>query len=67
MSAIFCKKFAFFGKNSTFTQSYSVTALLESFEFSFQFLYNKRLLLIKIQDLYTMHSESGFQIAPNWP
>ena len=31
MSAFFCKKSAFFGKNSTFTQSNIVRAILEIF------------------------------------
>ena len=31
ISASFCKKSAFFGKNSTFTQSNNVTAALEIF------------------------------------
>ena len=30
-SAFFCEKSAFFGKNSTFTQSNNVTAVLEIF------------------------------------
>ena len=34
----FFKKSVFFGKNSTFTQSNSMTAVLEIFEFYFQFL-----------------------------
>ena len=38
MSAFFCKKSAFFDKNSTFTQSSSVRAVLEIFQFCFQFL-----------------------------
>ena len=45
--SIFCKKLAFFVQKSTFTQSNSVRAVLEVFQFCFQFLYDKRLLLLK--------------------
>ena len=38
----------FFGQNSTFTQSTSVRAALKIFKFCFQFLQDKRLLLMKI-------------------
>ena len=37
MSAFFCKKSAFSGKNGTFTQSNSLRAALERFSFCFQF------------------------------
>ena len=36
--SIFCKKSVFFGENSIFTQSVSARAVLEIFEFCFQFL-----------------------------
>ena len=35
ISAFFCKKLAFFGENGTVTQSNSVRAVLEIFEFCF--------------------------------
>ena len=54
--SIFCKKSAFFGQISTFTQSNSVRAVLEIFQFCFQFLQDKRLLLMKIYVLQTMPS-----------
>ena len=38
MSAFFYKKSAFSGKRCTFTQIYSMRAVLEMFKFSFQFL-----------------------------
>ena len=37
ISIFFCKKLSFFGKNSTFTQSNSVRAVLEIFQFCFPF------------------------------
>ena len=50
------KKSVFFGQISTFTQSNSVRAVLEIFQFCFQFLQDKRLLLMKIYVLQTMPS-----------
>ena len=38
MSAVFCKGSAFYGQNSTFTQSNSVRVVLEIFYFCFQIL-----------------------------
>ena len=37
MPEIFCKKSVFFDQNSTFTQSTSVRAVLEIFQFGLQF------------------------------
>ena len=48
ISAFFLQKSAFFGKNSTFTQSNSMRVVLEIFQFGFQVLQDKRLLLLKI-------------------
>ena len=56
----------FFAKNN-FTQSNSVRAVLEIFQFCFQFLLDKRLLLMKMYVLQTMRPESSIQIAPNRP
>ena len=41
-------KLSIFGENCTFTQSYSVRVVLEVFKFCFQFLYDKRELLMKM-------------------
>ena len=46
--SIFLQKISFFCKNSTFTQSNSARAVLKIFEICFQFLQDKRLLLMKI-------------------
>ena len=48
---IFCRKSAFFVEISTFTQSNSMRAVLETFQFCFQFLKDKRLLLIEMKVL----------------
>ena len=67
MSAFFCKKLTFFLQKSTFTQSNSVRAVLEMFQFCFQFLQDKRLLLLETQLLQTLCPESGLRTAPNQP
>ena len=67
ISAFFCKKLAFFFQKSIFTQSNSVRTVLEIFQFCFQFLYDKRLLLLKTYLLQTLCSESGLWTAPYWP
>ena len=59
MSGLFCKKLAFIGKNSTFTQSISVWAMLEIFCSAFSFC--------KIKDYFWKVLETMHQIAPNWP
>ena len=41
-------KVTFFGKSSAFTQSISMRAVLEIFQFCFQFLQDKFLLLMNI-------------------
>ena len=66
MSAFFCKKSVFFGKNTIFTQSNSVRATLEIFSSIFSFFGDKKMLLMKIQGLRTMRPESGFRIALDW-
>ena len=52
-----------FAKNSTFNESNNVRAVLEVFEF----VQEKRLLLIKIFDFEIMRLEFGFWMTPNWP
>ena len=42
-----CKKSTFFERNSTFTQSNLMRAVLKTFQFSFQFLLDKKLLYMK--------------------
>ena len=46
--SIFTKKPVLFGTNSTFTQSNSMQAVLEIFQFFFRFVLDRRLLLMKI-------------------
>ena len=65
--SIFLQKISVFFQKSTFTQNNSVRAVLEIFQFCFQFLYDKRLLLLKTYLLQTLCSESGLWTAPNWP
>ena len=67
MSAFFGKKLTFFVQKSTFTQSNSLRAVLEIFQFCFQFFQDKRLLLLKTQLLQTLCQESSLRTAPNWP
>ena len=67
MSA-FCKKSAFFGENSIFTQSNSVRAVMEIFLVLFSvFVIFLMLLLMKMYVFQTICLESSFWIAPNWP
>ena len=47
-ACIFLQKINIFGKNSTFTQSNSMRAVLEIIYFCFQFLQDKSLLLMKM-------------------
>ena len=70
MSAFLPKKVGFFVKNSTFTQNNIMRAVLEGFQFGFQFLQDKRkysenFKILKV--LQTMHLESSFRIASYWP
>ena len=65
MSVFFCKKFAFFCQKSRFTPSNSVRAVLEIFWSCFQFLSDKRLLLLKILLMQTLYPESS--LWTNWP
>ena len=67
MSAVFSKTQHFLVKNSSFTQSNSVRAVLENLQFCFQFLQDKKLLLQKMLVFQSMRPESSFRIAPSWP
>ena len=61
MPAYFCKKTTFFGKNSTFTQSNSVRAVLETFRSIFSFCKIKGYYLwkCKFYRLYVRNPASG--------
>ena len=62
MPAFVSKKSPSFFKNSNFTQSNNVRAVLKIFKFSFHFLYNK---IYENVTFTTMGPESGIQIAPS--
>ena len=67
MSAFFCKKFAVFVQKSIFTQSNNMRAVLEIFQFCFQFFVRQKVTVAENITLQILCPESGLQTAPNWP
>ena len=67
VSIFFCKKFAVFVQKSTFTQSNNMRAVLEIFQFCFQFFVRQKVTVAENITLQILCPESGLQTAPNWP
>ena len=62
-TAFFQKNLTFFDKNNALFQSNGIKTMLKIFQFCFQILLNKRSLLLKNLELWTIELESSF--APN--
>ena len=66
MKAFLCRKLAVFRKYNAFTQSNNMRAMLQIFWFCFHFLEDKRLLLMKMLVLQTIHLQSIIRNFPYW-